>query len=188
MDYDGKEIDGRAIRLDKATPRPARTQGYPREGGSGVAAHRPAATLPPSSTLYLGNLSFNATESQLREAFAPTDPDDAPIVSIRIPVDGMTGRPRGFGYVEYGDVATATRVHERFHANPQLLDGREPRVGYSTPRNTFAARRDGAGDSAPYGSRGGPAISRGSRNQGGRPFHSRGNMRGRYESRDRYDD
>ena len=158
------------MRVDNATPQTSRGQRYPGSEPRAGGFRRPAVSLPPSSTLYLGNLSFNATESQIRDAFAPDGPDDAPIVSIRIPVDSMNGRPRGFAYVEYGDTATATRVFERFQKNPRPIDGRDLRVGYSTPRNTFAQRRDGAGDSAPYGSRGGPAIARGGygRRDGGR--------------------
>ena len=190
IEYDGKEIDGRAVRVDQAQPQQPRGQRYPgseaRAGGSAYdnGRKRPAVALPPSSTLYLGNVSFNATESQLRDVFAPDGPDDAPIVSIRIPVDSMNGRPRGFAYIEYGDTATAERVLARFQAKPQPLDGRELRVGYSTPRNQFAQRRDGAGDSAPYGSRGGPAIARGGYGrrddrQGGSSYGSQGGSYGR---------
>ena len=46
--------------------------------------------------LYVGNLSFTTTESELRDAFAAV----APVASVSIVTDRETGRPRGFGFVE----------------------------------------------------------------------------------------
>lgn len=46
--------------------------------------------------IYVGNLSFNTTESQLEAAFAPY----GTVKAVRIAVDRDTGRGRGFGFVE----------------------------------------------------------------------------------------
>jgi RNA recognition motif-containing protein len=49
--------------------------------------------------LYVGNLSFNTSESQLRELFEPF----GTVTSASLVMDRDTGRPRGFGFVEMGD-------------------------------------------------------------------------------------
>lgn len=50
--------------------------------------------------LYVGNLSYNTTEAQLREMFQPFGATSASLV-----MDRDTGRPRGFGFVELPDSA-----------------------------------------------------------------------------------
>ena len=49
-----------------------------------------------SAKLFVGNLSFQATEEDLRELFAQAGNVD----TVRIITDQFTGRPRGFGFVE----------------------------------------------------------------------------------------
>ncbi len=46
--------------------------------------------------IYVGNLPFDATERDLQTKFA----EYGEVVSIAIPTDRETGRPRGFGFVE----------------------------------------------------------------------------------------
>jgi RNA recognition motif-containing protein len=52
-------------------------------------------------TIYVGNLSFQATEEDLREVFA----DYGEVKRISLPVDRETGRKRGFAFVEMSDEA-----------------------------------------------------------------------------------
>ena len=49
--------------------------------------------------LYVGNLSYNVTEPELREAFAE---EGRNVVEVKIVMDRDTGRPRGFAFVEMG--------------------------------------------------------------------------------------
>jgi len=49
--------------------------------------------------LYVGNLSYNVTEPELRDAFAE---DGRNVVEVKIVMDRDTGRPRGFAFVEMG--------------------------------------------------------------------------------------
>lgn len=49
--------------------------------------------------LFIGKLSFSTTESSLRTAFAPYEP----LASVKVITDKMTGRPRGFGFIELED-------------------------------------------------------------------------------------
>ncbi len=47
--------------------------------------------------LYVGNLSYSMTESELGETFAPFGTPD----SVRIVTDKESGRSKGFGFVEF---------------------------------------------------------------------------------------
>jgi RNA recognition motif-containing protein len=49
--------------------------------------------------LYVGNLPFTATESQVRELFEK----HGDVNSVALIMDRETGRPRGFGFVEISD-------------------------------------------------------------------------------------
>src|SRR5204863_8742280 len=49
-----------------------------------------------AAKLFVGNLSFQATEEDLRELFAQA----GTVETVRIITDQFTGRPRGFGFVE----------------------------------------------------------------------------------------
>jgi RNA recognition motif-containing protein len=54
--------------------------------------------------LYVGNLSFNATEEELRELFGRHGSVD----SVKLITDRETGRPRGFAFVEMSEPSAAT--------------------------------------------------------------------------------
>jgi len=64
--------------------------------------------------LYVGNLPFSTTESELRQLFEK----HGPVESVAVIMDRETGRPRGFGFVEMGDANAAA-------AAMQSLDGRD---------------------------------------------------------------
>ena len=55
--------------------------------------------------IYVGNLPFSATESEIRDLFG----QHGTVESVALPTDRETGRPRGFGFVEMpqGDAAKA---------------------------------------------------------------------------------
>ena len=55
--------------------------------------------------LYVGNLSYNVTESELREVFAEGGRN---VVEVKVVMDRDTGRPRGFAFVEMGTDDEAT--------------------------------------------------------------------------------
>ena len=78
----GKEIDGRAINVDKST-------GKKSTGNDRGFANKPASN--PSETLFIGNLSFDVDEDSVRDAFSA----HGEIVSVRIPTDRETGRVKG---------------------------------------------------------------------------------------------
>ena len=57
-----------------------------------------------SKKLYVGNLSFNATEEELRELFGRHGSVD----SVKVITDRETGRPRGFAFVEMSEPSAAS--------------------------------------------------------------------------------
>jgi RNA recognition motif-containing protein len=63
--------------------------------------------------LYVGNLPFSATESQVRELFEK----HGEVNSVALIMDRETGRPRGFGFVEISDSGMAAAM--------KALDGYE---------------------------------------------------------------
>jgi RNA recognition motif-containing protein len=65
--------------------------------------------------LYVGNLSYNVTEPELRDVFAEGGKN---VVEVKVVMDRETGRPRGFAFVEMGsDQEAADAI--------QTLTGRE---------------------------------------------------------------
>jgi RNA recognition motif-containing protein len=66
-----------------------------------------------AAKLFVGNLSFQATEEDLRELFAQA----GTVETVRIITDQFTGRPRGFGFVEMTTKEEATKAVE-------MLNGR----------------------------------------------------------------
>src|SRR3954464_1074038 len=65
--------------------------------------------------LYVGNLSYNVTEPELRDVFAEGGRN---VVEVKIVMDRDTGRPRGFAFVEMGSDDEASQAI-------QSLTGRE---------------------------------------------------------------
>ena len=72
-----------------------------------------------SKNLYVGNLSFNTTESTLRSAFEQGGGKDT---EIKLVTDRDTGRPRGFAFVEMASPADAAAAISAW--NGADLDGR----------------------------------------------------------------
>ncbi len=91
--------------------------------------------------IYVGNLSFNTTESDLSTLFAEV----GEVESARIITDRDTGRSRGFGFVEMSDADAATAI-SKFSGTE--VDGRALTVNEAKPQ----VKREGGGG---YGGGGG---------------------------------
>jgi cold-inducible RNA-binding protein len=87
--------------------------------------------------LYVGNLSFQTTESELEDLFGQA----GEVESVRIITDRDTGRSRGFGFVEMGD-ENAEKAVSQFNGTD--LDGRALTVNEARPQ---VNRGGGGGDS-----------------------------------------
>ena len=78
--------------------------------------------------IYVGNLSFETSEADLRAAFAAY----GTVTSARIATDRDTGRARGFGFVEMADQAEAQAAIAAL--NGKDLQGRTLTVNEARPR------------------------------------------------------
>ena len=79
-----------------------------------------------ATKLYVGNLSYTTTNDSLRDAFAQS----GTVVSATVLTDRMSGRSRGFGFVEMEE-ADAQKAIETW--NGKDLDGRKLRVNEARP-------------------------------------------------------
>lgn len=86
--------------------------------------------------LYVGGIPYQSTEESLKNHFAAA----GSVVSAMIAKDKMTGRSRGFGFVEMGSDEEATRAIEMFHDKD--FDGRKLTVNVARPLEDRPPRRD----------------------------------------------
>jgi RNA recognition motif-containing protein len=91
-------------------------------------------------TIYVGNLSFQATEDDLREVFA----EYGEVSRISLPTDRETGRKRGFAFVEMSSEAQEDAAITELDGAEWL--GREIRVNKAKPREESGggSRRNGS--------------------------------------------
>ncbi len=87
--------------------------------------------------LYVGGLSYGTTEEGLKEAFSQAGTVDKATVIT----DKMTGRSRGFGFVEMANDEEAEKAIEMW--NDKELDGRKLTVNEARPLEERAPRRGG---------------------------------------------
>jgi RNA recognition motif-containing protein len=104
--------------------------------------------------LYVGNLSYNVTDAELREAFAEGGRN---VVEVKVVMDRDTGRPRGFAFVEMGSDDEAA-------AAISSLSGRE--IQGRAINVSEARAREPRGGGGGYGG-GGGGYGGGGRGRGG---------------------
>jgi len=79
-------------------------------------------------TIYIGNLSYQATEDDLREVFA----EYGTIKRVVLPIDRESGRMRGFAFVELEDDAQEDTAISELDGAEWM--GRQLRVNKAKPR------------------------------------------------------
>lgn len=100
--------------------------------------------------LYVGNLSFNTSEAQLRELFAA----HGEVSSASLVMDRETGRPRGFGFVEFANDDHARAAMAALSG--KNVDGRDLTVNEAKPREGGGGRGGfGGGGRGGFGGGGG---------------------------------
>jgi cold-inducible RNA-binding protein len=109
-----------------------------------------------STKLYVGNLAFQTTSQELQELFATA----GTVESASVVEDRMTGRSRGFAFVEMSTKEEATAAIDQF--NGKEVGGRALKVNEAKPREN---RSGGGGGRGFGGNRGG--FGGGNRNGGG---------------------
>jgi cold-inducible RNA-binding protein len=89
--------------------------------------------------IYVGNLSFNATEGDLRSAFEA----HGQVSRASIVTDRETGRSRGFGFVEMEDRDAGLKAIAAL--NGKMIGDREVKVNEAQPREDRGGSRGGRG-------------------------------------------
>ena len=87
--------------------------------------------------LYVGGIPYTSTDDTLRSAFAQA----GEVVSANIIMDRMTGRSKGFGFVEMSDDASAQAAIDMW--NGKELEGRKLTVNEARPMEARPPRRGG---------------------------------------------
>ena len=77
--------------------------------------------------IYVGNLPFSATETEINELFG----QHGAVHSVALIEDRDTGRPRGFGFVEMDDQNGESAIQA---LNGTSLGGRDLRVNPANPK------------------------------------------------------
>lgn len=89
--------------------------------------------------LYVGGISYSTSNDGLKDAFAQV----GEVTSATIIMDKMTGRSKGFGFVEFANDADADAAIAKW--NGQELDGRKLTVNEARPMEPRAPRTGGFG-------------------------------------------
>lgn len=110
-----------------------------------------------STKLYVGNLAFQTTSEELQELFAQA----GTVESASVVEDRMTGRSRGFAFVEMATKEEANSAIEQF--NGKEVGGRALKVNEAKPREN---RGGGGGGGRGFGGNRGGGYG-GNRNSGG---------------------
>lgn len=117
--------------------------------------------------IYVGNLSYQATEDELRTLFEQF----GQVSSVALIKDKMTGQPRGFGFVEMPNDSEAQKAIQEL--NGKDMKGRSLSINPARPRE----ERGGGGGYGGGGGRGGGGGGYGDRGGGG-GYGDRGGGRG----------
>jgi RNA recognition motif-containing protein len=113
--------------------------------------------------IYVGHLPYDATEDEISGAFGAY----GKVVSVAIPSDRVSGRPRGFAFVEMAEKSEGEAAIAGL--NGKMLKDRTIVVNESRPRD------DSRGGRSSYGNRGRGSYGGGySGGRGGRPDGDRG--------------
>lgn len=99
--------------------------------------------------LYVGNLSYNTHEEDLREAFSKI----GEVLSATLIVDQSNGRSKGFGFVEMAQDEDAAKAIASLN-NTMFMD-RTITVNEAKPKTERSGSGGNRGDRGGYGDRGG---------------------------------
>jgi RNA recognition motif-containing protein len=101
-----------------------------------------------SKRLYVGNLSYGTTETDLRDLFGQS----GTVTETKVVMDRETGRPRGFAFVEMSTDVEATNAIAQLDGRE--LDGRVLKVNEAQERSAGGGGGGGGGGGRFNGSRG----------------------------------
>jgi len=87
--------------------------------------------------LFVGNLSYQTAENDLQDYFSQA----GAVTSVNLMMDKMTGKSRGFAFVEFASPEEANKAVEQFHN--QDFQGRALTVNIARPREERPPRWGG---------------------------------------------
>lgn len=93
----------------------------------------------PSKTLFIGNLAFEMSDSDLNKLFR----DIRNVIDVRVAIDRRTGQPRGFAHADFVDVDSATKGKEALTGKE--VYGRKLRIDFSAGQDGGRRREGGGG-------------------------------------------
>jgi nucleolin len=131
-----QDLEGRPCRAEFAQGSPTQRSGTSANGPKKFLSDKPKGE--PTSTLFVGNMSFNSNEDSLFSAFA----DYGKVISVRIPTDKESGRMKGFAYVEFSSVEDAQTALKSLDGAP--IDGRAVRLDFAGARSTDGGNSGGS--------------------------------------------
>ncbi|KAK4345598.1 hypothetical protein RND71_035774 [Anisodus tanguticus] len=132
--FNGYEIDGRALRVNCGPPPEKREnsfgggQGGRRENSSFGGARGGGRSFDSSNRVYVGNLSWGVDDLALKELFS----EQGQVVDAKVVYDRDSGRSRGFGFVTYSSAKEVNNAIDSL--NGVDLDGRSIRVSSAEER------------------------------------------------------
>ena len=86
------------------------------------------AEKEPTSTLFVGNLSYTMTDKDLNDLFRPL----RKICDVRVAIDRRTGQPRGFAHADFMDVESA--IAAKAILDGKVVQGRELKTDFAATR------------------------------------------------------
>lgn len=146
-DNEELELDGRKLGISWAGDKRDKRDNFDRKDNRGDSK---------TKTIFVGNLSFNSTEEDIKSFFESC----GPIVSVRLAM-GDNGRAKGFCHIDF---ETEEAVENALKKNGEELDGRQLKVDKTNPRGSNGDRdRRGGRGGRDFGRRGGRDRGRGGR-------------------------
>ncbi|MCX6860357.1 MAG: RNA-binding protein [Verrucomicrobia bacterium] len=121
-----------------------------------------------NSRLFVGNLSYQTQERDLQDHFSAA----GVVTNVNLMLDRVTGKSRGFAFVEFSTPDEANRAVEMFHGKD--LGGRALTVNIARPREERAPGGGGGGGFRGGGGGGGGGGYRGGGGGGGGGYRGGG--------------
>ena len=91
------------------------------------------------SRLFVGNLSYQTAENDLQDYFSQA----GAVTSVNVMLDKMTGKSRGFAFIEFASLDEANKAIEQFHNKE--FQGRALTVNIARPKEDRPPRFGGGG-------------------------------------------
>src|SRR6267142_2204264 len=112
--------------------------------------------------LFVGNMSFQTTETELRSMFEPF----GQVSRVHIAMDRETGRARGFAFVEMPNDPEAAKAIQGLDGKD--VGGRNLKVNEARPKSASSGPRPGGGGGYDRDRGGDRGADRGDRGRGGK--------------------